>query len=152
METYSTLLLRFGIHKVAGIANYTEYHLGTCQWSWPILYGRYPGKWPIDLYERYVSRLIAPISEPALRSSNSLSGPKLHGIFGGVLDRFLTAIAYVGLDIRQPPKGMRPVVGAMSSGHNRIVVDEPACTHRPRGVLVLASEAKEQFDNSFIFD
>jgi hypothetical protein len=80
-----------------------------------------------------------------LRNSDSLPGPKLHGI---VLDRLLTVIANVSLDMRQPPEIMRPVVGAMTRGHNRVVIDEPTCTHRPRGVLVLAIEAKKQLYNS----
>lgn len=83
-----------------------------------------------------------------MRNSDSLPGPKLHGIVLAVLDRLLTVIANVSLDMCQPPESMRPVVGAMASGHNRVIIDEPTCTHRPRGVLVLASEAKKQFYNS----
>ena len=151
-KTYRTMLLRLGIHKVARVSYYTQNHFRTSQWSWLILYGFDSGKWPIDLYEGYVTRLIFPTSEPTLRSSDSLPSPKLHGIVAVVLDRLLTVIANVRLDNRQPPKGVRPIVGAMAGSHNRIAVDEPACSHHPRGVLVLASEAKKQFDNSLNFD
>lgn len=147
-EAYRTLLLRFGIHKVPRVAYYTQNHLGTSQRGWPILYGCNSGIWSIDLYKRYVSRLIVLTTKPTLRNSDSLPGPKLHSIVPAVLNRLLTVIANISLDMRQPPEIMRPVVGAMASGHNRIIVDEPTCTHRPRGVLVLASEAKKQFHNS----
>ena len=151
-KTNRTLLLRLRVHKVPRVADNTQSHLDPRQWSGLILDWFNPSERPIDLDERYVPRLVLSISQPTFWSSDSLPGTKLHRIVFTVRDRLLTVIANVRLDMRQPSELMRPVIGAMARGHNRVVADEPTRSHCPRCFRVLASEAKKQFHNGLMSD
>ncbi len=146
-KTHRPLLLGLCIHEIPRVAYHAQNDLGASQWSRLILDGFNPREWAIDLDESNISTWIVCRGKPTSRNRDSLSGTELHRP-SILLDRILSVVANVRLDMSQSSHLVRPVEDAVARGHDGVIVDEPACAHGPGAGLALASIAKKELDNT----